>query len=159
MYPCSFSKKQHEATIFSAKEAAKSGFKEQYEHYISSMEVVAESAKIYILNNWKKVKNWTDLEISIVDNTGKETYYYNYVEYDEKYKTFDSVEYEKIIIDIHKRRKKLHNPVKQISDVVLDFTDGDFSLKINDKDHLWIDDESVIILANYIEQSLAKKKK
>ena len=38
--------------------------------------------------------------------------------------------------------------------MVLDPSDGDFSLTINGKEHWWIQDEAVIIIANYIENQL-----
>jgi hypothetical protein len=44
--------------------------------------------------------------------------------------------------------------IVSLTGVVLDPTDGDFSLTVNGKNHLWIDDESVIVIADYIEKSL-----
>jgi hypothetical protein len=39
--------------------------------------------------------------------------------------------------------------------VILDPTDGDFSVTINgDKNHWWIHDEEVIVIANYIEETI-----
>jgi D-tyrosyl-tRNA(Tyr) deacylase len=38
--------------------------------------------------------------------------------------------------------------------VVLDPTDGDFSVTINGNEHWWIQDEAVIIIADYIEKQL-----
>ena len=41
--------------------------------------------------------------------------------------------------------------------MVLDPTDGDFSITINGKEHWWIQDEAVIIIADYIEKKLKKE--
>lgn len=158
MYPSSLNQRDHEKTIFSAKEAIKSDFRKTYQNHIGILQVIAESAKIFILNNYKKVRNWSDLEISIVDNSGKETFYYNHKEEKVKLKNIRSGYYSKRVNSLLNRRKKWHNPVKKVSDVVLDTSDGDFSLDINGKPHLWIDKESVIVLADYIEKSINKKK-
>ena len=55
---------------------------------------------------------------------------------------------------MERERKEKHNPVKSIDRVVLDPSDGDFSLTINGKEHWWIQDEAVIIIADYIENQL-----
>lgn len=174
MYPCSVTQEDHEKTIFSAKESVRKDFKKTYEHLIASKQIVAESAKIYILNNWKKVKKsrWKYLNISVVDNTGKETYYYNFKE-EKRVRDIKKKEREKkaklesknnpnykpaksrdFFRDLWKRREKLHNPIASIKGVVLDTTDGDFSFTINGKDHLWVDQETVIVMADFIENEL-----
>lgn len=158
MYPGSLTQRGHEKTIFSSDYAVSKDFRKVYENYIAYMQIVAESAKIYILNNWKKVKDWGDLEISIVDNSGKETFYYNHKQKKPKLKTINSKGYSKLIEKFLSRRKKWHNPVKKISDMVLDTIDGDFSVKINGKWHNWIDKESAIVLADYIEKAINQPK-
>ncbi len=55
-----------------------------------------------------------------------------------------------------KENKLRHNPIKTIDAVVLDPTDGDFSITVNGKEHWWIQDEAVIIIADYIENQLNK---
>lgn len=77
-YPCSLDKREHEKTIFSAKGSIRSDFKETYENHMAIMKIIAESAKIYILNNYKKIKNWGDIKISIVDRSNTESFYYKY---------------------------------------------------------------------------------
>lgn len=156
-YPCSINQEEHEETIYSSKYATKSNFKEEYENYMAAMRIVAEAAKIYVLNNWEKVTDWTNMEISIVDNSGKETYYYNYIEEVEEESINDSDGFGKIRKRFRTDMKESHNPVKEVKDVELDTSDGDFSLTINGKEHYWIDSESVVILADYIEKQLNKK--
>lgn len=157
MYPSSLNEREHEKTIFSSDHAVSKDFRKTYENYIAYMQIVAESAKIYILNNWKKVRNWKDLEISIVDNSGKETFYYHHKDTKPVLKNIRSVSYSERVAKYLARRKKWHNPAKKVSDAVLDTSDGDFSVKINGKWHNWIDKESVIVLADYIERQLTKK--
>jgi hypothetical protein len=47
----------------------------------------------------------------------------------------------------------LHNPIVELNDVVLDPTDGDFSVTINGKEHWWIEDSAIIKIADYIEKN------
>ena len=56
--------------------------------------------------------------------------------------------------EAHAWQAKKHNPVLSLSEMVLDPTDEDFSITINGVDHNCIDDDSVIILADYAENWL-----
>jgi hypothetical protein len=60
--------------------------------------------------------------------------------------------WKKAIERMERKDKAKHNPIITLTDVVLDTIDGDFSLTINGKDHLWIDNDSIIDIANYIEK-------
>lgn len=124
---------------------------------MAEMQIIAECAKIFILNNHKKIRNWSSLEISIVDNGKKETFYYNHKEAKPVLKNIRSRYYGWRVSAFMNRKKKWHNPVKKVSDVVLDTSDGDFSIKINGRWHNWIDDQSVIVLAEYIEKQIKKR--
>ncbi len=152
MYPVSLTQEDHEETIHSADAAVRVDFKDNYQHHMASMQIIAESAKIYALQNWEKIKDWSEMEISIVDNTGEETFYYNYV--DKKGFRFVDKDLRR---DFEKMKKSWHNPVKTVSNVVLDTSDGDFSLDINGTRHMWIDNQSVIIFADFIEEVLNRK--
>ena len=44
-------------------------------------------------------------------------------------------------------------PVESVTEPVLDPSDGDFSITINGRDHMWINDEAVVIIADYIERN------
>ena len=44
-------------------------------------------------------------------------------------------------------------PVESVTEPVLDPSDGDFSITINGRDHMWINDEAVVIIADYIEKN------
>jgi hypothetical protein len=58
---------------------------------------------------------------------------------------------------LEKDNKERHNPIIEFNNVVLDPTDGDFSVTINGKEHWWIEDDAVMIIANYIEKQLSNK--
>lgn len=133
-------------------------YMQEYRKHIAAMDHIANIAKVYILKNWKKVTNWLDLEVTITHGpTGKSTTYYNYVPSERK-KKGSSETWDSILKSIDRRNKRRHNPILEVTEVVLDPTDGDFSITINgDKEHWWIGNEEVIIIADYIEQQLKLK--
>lgn len=127
-------------------------FFNEYNDCLDRMSRIAGCAKIYILRNWDKVKNWSDLNIEILDNTNQVTIYYNYKPKDFHKETTKSGKlWRKMMLDFYKER---HNPIKSFTEPVMDHADGDFSITINGINHLWISDENVIEIANYIEKQL-----
>jgi hypothetical protein len=100
------------------------------------------------------VKDWSGLEVKITDNTNKTTEYFIYNPDETRNWNMKLDAIRRMVEDMDKKNKEKHNPVKTVTGVVLDPSDGDFSLTINGHDHLWIDDESVIIIAEYVENQL-----
>lgn len=123
---------------------------------MAEMQIIAESAKIFVINNYKKIKDWSGLEISIVDSSKKETFYYNHRKIKPSLENIQSDAYSRRVEKFLNRMAKWHNPVKSVSDAVLDISDGDFSIKINGRWHNSIDKESVVVLADYIENKISK---
>jgi len=131
-------------------------FKSEYEKHISAMDHIADIAKIYIYKNWKLVKDWTDLEVVVIHGpTGESTYYYSYKEKIRK-RNYTGLASD-IFMKFDRERKRKQNPVVAMNSVVLDPTDGDFSVTINGKEHWWIQNEAVIVIADYIEKQLKKQ--
>ncbi len=159
MRPCSTTLKDNKTTMHSTKVSVKSKFKDAYEGHIEAMQIVSECAKIYITENWNKVKNWSDLNVIIEDNSKKSTEYYNFKNRNERIRFGSNSNAMKgILARWEKRDKARHNPVKSVKGICLDTSDGDFSLVINSKQHLWISDDSVIIISDYIESQLKLQK-
>jgi hypothetical protein len=156
MRPCSMTEEDNEAVMQSSDLSVKKDFMSAYRNHIAGMEIVGECAKIYILKNYEKVKDWTDLHVVIEDNSKKPTEYYNWKEMSPSTGRGSKI-FDEIMRKGNERRKKRHNPIVTLTDCVLDTTDGDFSLKINGRDHLWISDDSVVIIADFIEQELKKQ--
>lgn len=143
-------------------------FYAEYRKHMVAMSHVAECAKIYILKNYLKVTNWSDLEVVIIHGpTGESTDYYNHEKHaartERRKKRQEKTDakadklpssLQKIFAEMEEKDRARHNPIQTITDVVLDPTDGDFSLTVNGKQHWWIQDEAVIIIANYIEEEL-----
>ena len=145
-------------------------YMEEYHKHIVAMDHIANIAKCYILNNWKKVTDWSGLDVDVTHGpTGEVTEYYNYdkvlewrrkreEEADAKLpKLHKSKTLSKLWEEMEERQKAKHNPITEFNDVVLDPTDGDFSVTINGKEHWWIGDSSVITIADYIEKQLNTK--
>ena len=129
-------------------------YMEEYRKHLIALSHVANVAKSYILNNWKKVTDWADLHVTLIHGpTGEATEYFNYVPY--KPSDSDSDTWKSIQMRLDKHNKEKHNPIIEMTSVVLDPTDGDFSITVNgNKEHWWIQDEAVIVIADYIEKQL-----
>lgn len=134
-----------------------------HKHYLGMRRIVSE-AKRFLQDNWEKVEDWSDLKIIIHDNKGSHIYYDNdkAVELrrasEEKLKEANKDSIMKGMFDgIHEHQGHWHDPVRSVSNVVLDESDGDFSIDINGKGHLWIDDNAVMVLAYYVEKRVGWK--
>jgi hypothetical protein len=154
--PCFMTEAEFEEGYKSSVFYAEKDFRKEYEKHIAGMDHIANIAKIYIFKNWKLVKDWGNLEVVVKHGpTGDSTYYYAYKE---RIRTKDYPEgRNNIFLKFDKERKRKQNPVKTMDNVVLDPTDGDFSVTINGHEHWWIQDEAVIIIADYIEKQIKKQ--
>lgn len=151
--PCFMTEVEFENGYKSSVFYVEKDFRSEYEKHMAGMGHVANIAKSYILNNWKLVKDWSDLEVVVNHGpTGDKVYYYSYKERIRR-KNYST----DIFLKFDKSRKRNQNPVVTIDEVVLDPTDGDFSITINGNQHWWIQDEAVIIIADYIEKQLKKQ--
>jgi len=156
--PCFMTEEEYENAYKQSLFYVEKDYMEEYRKHMVAMEHVASMAKVFILKNWKKVTDWSGLDVKIKHGpSGKVTEYFNYVPYvpgDKKHsKTWDEM-----MIRIDEDNKKKHNPIREFNSVVLDPTDGDFSITVNgDQEHWWIQEEAVIIIADYIENQLNKE--
>lgn len=175
--PCFMTEKEYEDAYKNSIFYVEKDFMSEYRKHLAALPHVASVAKSYILNNWKKITNWDNLDVIIIHGpTGEWTEYYNnekdlpLLEEEEpseakkKFLALVSKEkpernsiFERFQKKWDKENKLRHNPIKTIDDVVLDPTDGDFSITVNGKEHWWIQDEAVIIIADYIENQLKKQ--
>ena len=154
--PCASSIEENEKIWQSSEFYTAANFQTEYRKHIIAMQHVAECAKIFILKNWEAVKDWSKLNIVITDNSGSPTEYYNHVprERVKRKRNEKMTGIDKLFARMDRDDAKKHNPITEITKVFLDPSDGDFSLTINGKDHLWINNESIILIANYIEEQL-----
>jgi len=168
--PCFMTEDEYEAGYKRSEFYVESDFMDAYRKHMVAMSHVANIAKVYILKNWQGVTDWGDLEVKITHGpTGEVTHYYNHdremqrrVERNERSKAYAkergikrSSTIDDLLDRMDERKKSLHNPIITVDKVVLDPTDGDFSITVNGgEEHWWIGDEEVIIIADYIEEQL-----
>lgn len=158
MNPCFVTEADFEEGYRNSTFYVESNYLDEYRKHLAALEHIANIAKSYILNNWQNISNWKDLEVTVIHGpTGVTTEYYNYVPHvpgqKGSSKTWDS-----IMERLDENNKKRHNPILEVNSIVLDPTDGDFSITVNgDQEHWWIQDEAVIIIADYIEKQLNSK--
>lgn len=144
----------YKKSIFYTKE----DFKNEYEKHIAAMSHISECSKIFISKNYEKIENWNDLNVAITDGrTGDVVKFYNHKPERYKRQIEEDSTASQIFKRVQERRAKEHNPIMSLTKVILDPSDGDFSITINGKDFYWIDDESIIIIADYIESKLKIK--
>lgn len=163
--PCFMEIKDFKEAYGSTEVSTDKDFLDNYRKHIEAMGIIAECAKIFILENWDKVNDWTDLNVMV----GK-IEYYNYKPREEpkpeqpradgkrRVKTVKSPRMEQMLEGWDKRNQERRNPVTSFTDVVLDPSDGDFFITINNTQHYMRDDE-IIIIADYIETQLKTKNK
>lgn len=144
--PCTTSEEENEKLWRSSEFWTENNFFNEYSKLKTAQDHIVECAKIFILKNYKDVKNWNELKVTVeyFDNESgfrSEIQYGNFID-----KGCVNNEIAKLLKD-----KIL---VENLTDVVLDPTDGDFSITINGKQLWWIDDDSIIWIADYIEERL-----
>ena len=154
--PCFMTEEKFEEGYKNSEFWTDNNFMLEYRRHIAAMCHVASGAKIYILKNWQKVKDWTDLHLIVKHGpSGEITEYFNYVprEPRDENRQGSSI-FNEVFPEMEKDDEKRHNPILTFDAVVLDPTDGDFSVTINGNEHWWISDESVVVIADFIEQYL-----
>lgn len=114
---------------------------------------LVETAKIYVLDNYQKVDDWSDLSLNLYHNKseGKGKWFGPKKKGSKKGKRSDTID--KILDEIDRETTQ----IESLTDCVYDWTDGDFSLKINGVDYLWIDGTSIVSIAQYIQDFLNNK--
>lgn len=148
-------------------EYAAADFSENLSLLLSKTAVLIQSAKIYVLDNYKKVEDYSDLSLVLTAGINGETFHFGKKRADRKKIEREKSEVAKKLEAIAKPAKR--NPriekflreldektteIKTIDEVWYDWTDGDFSISINGSQYLWIDDRSIIKIADYINKKI-----
>ena len=153
MTPCFMTEDEFAAGYLASKFYVKSNYLDAYREHLIALSHVANVAKSYILNNWQKVEDWSNLEVTLKHGlTGDLGEYYKYTP-NTRLQSSDPA-FSKILQEIDSNDQKRHNPIIKVSEVVLDPTDGDFSITVNDTPYWWISDQAVILIADHIEKTL-----
>jgi len=118
-------------------------FTVRYFDKLDEVQKVVSQAKRYIVDNWEKIEDWSQLRISVRNNSEYSPNNKKGEHYRPDDLSFGGV-------------KMPSNPVNTLT-VVFDDSDGDMSVTINGKEWWFIDDESICTIAGYIEKSISKE--
>jgi hypothetical protein len=119
------------------------------------MNRLISAAKIYVLDNYQKVDNWSDLSLDLYHNKseGRGKWFGPKRDRSKQRKRRGSDIMDRMLRGIDEKTTQIDS----LTYCVYDWTDGDFSLKINGVDYLWIDGASVISIAQHIQDVLNER--
>jgi hypothetical protein len=120
-----------------------------YYSAVSEMRKIVAAAKIYILDNYQKIQNYSDLSLMLRCANHKGTVYIGKKNQERKFSS-------EILASVMKEIEEKTIQVDKFDLAVYDWSDGDFSVVFNDVSYNWIDSDSIISIANHIENELAK---
>jgi hypothetical protein len=123
---------------------------------IREAERIVSIAKIFIIENWMKVTDWNILDLNLY-STFDNTYHQFHNHVSNERNESDLPECQNKPYEFWQEySKKRHNPILVFDHVFLDY-DGDFNVTINGKTIGWLDNDSIIELANKIQILINKK--
>jgi len=122
-------------------------FSDNYFKLSGEMGRVVEAAKIYILDNFRKVDDYSDLSMMLRCANHKGTIYIGKKENKKRSKS-------NIIDKMLSELNEITIEVSSFDDAVYDWSDGDFSIVLNGVGYNWIDPLSIINIADHIESKL-----
>jgi len=108
---------------------------------------LVEAAKIYILDNYEKVKDYKTLHMMLRCANHEGTQYFGT-------RSKRSKGGSKIFNDLINELNKQTIEIKTFDKAIYDWTDGDFSVVFNGESYNWIDSNSIIDIAAHIERKL-----
>lgn len=128
-------------------------FEENYVRLSVELRGFVEAAKIYIFDNYKKVKDYKDLHLMLRCANHDGTQYFG--KRSRKRKKGGSEIFNKLIAELDEKTIE----IKKFDEAVYDWTDGDFSVVFNGVSYNWIDSNSIIDIASHIEKKLKNDNK
>jgi len=143
------SKREEEvlSVIREGKKYNEGNFEILYIEFSTEVRTLVEAAKIYILDNYKKVKDYKTLHLMLRCANHGGTQYFGTKSRRAKSR---SKIFNKIINELNEKQIE----IKKFDAAVYDWTDGDFSVTLNGVSYNWIDDNSIIDIASHIERKL-----
>ena len=136
--------------IRSGKKYKEGNFETRYIEFSMEIRSIVEAAKIYILDNYEKVKDYKDLHLMLRCVNHEGTQYFGKRSKPKKEGAKGSGRLRKVIAELDKQTIE----IKKFDKAVYDWTDGDFSVTFNGVDYNWIDSSSIIDIASHIERKL-----
>lgn len=138
--------------IRESKKYKEGNFEIRYMEFVAETRSIVEAAKIYILDNYEKVKDYKDLHLMLRCVNHEGTQYFGKRS---KSRREGSGILRKVIAELDRKTTE----IKKFNKAVYDWTDGDFSVTFNGSDYNWIDSNSIIDIAAHIERKLANDNK
>lgn len=127
-------------------------FRREWLECLSRAQMVSSAAKIYVLDNYKKVSDYSELSLRLIHNQGKQYFGLRDRRSNERKETPRKTS--PVLERISKELDDKTIQIDSFDEAVYDWTDGDFSVSFNGVWYLWIDDESVVSIASFIEKKL-----
>jgi hypothetical protein len=149
----------------------KGKFGNEYYRRMSEMNSIVEVAKMYIVDNYKKVSDWAELHFELRGYAeDKGTLCFGMKDAERKRRYPPKAESETKPGKRKVRSERFHHleemmkkhdeeriQISTFDEAVYDWTDGDFSITINGKEYWWINHrnpDTVIEIAHFIEKTL-----
>jgi hypothetical protein len=136
-------------SIRNSKKYKDKSFGIEYYSAVSEMRKIVAAAKIYILDNYQKIQDYSDLSLMMRCANHKGTIYIGKKNKERKFPS-------EILANVMKEIEEKTIQVDKFDLAVYDWSDGDFSVVFNDVSYNWIDSDSIISIANHIENELVK---
>jgi hypothetical protein len=122
-------------------------FEIRYIEFVAETRSIVEAAKMYIIDNYKKVNDYKTLHLMLRCANHEGTQYFGTKS---KKKRGQSEIFNKLINELNDKTIE----IKTFDAAVYDWTDGDFSVTLNGVNYNWIDSNSIIDIAAHIERKL-----
>lgn len=133
--------------IRSTKEYSELNFQDNNSKIWVAHNSLISAAKIYIVDNYKSIDDYSELDLILTSGaTGKRFY----LGPKRNRNVSRSNELTRILKDLDDQTIV----IEKFEEAIYDWTDGDFSVVFNGVSYNWIDDDSVISIASYIEKKL-----
>jgi len=135
-----------------ATEKYKSGeFRKNYIQFSAEVRRTIEAAKIYILDNYQKIEDYSELGLILrcANHDGTKYFGKKRIKRREKKNGKNT-----ILSDLIEEMEREKIEISKFDSAVYDWSDGDFSVVFNGIPYNWIDGESIIDIASYIESKL-----
>ena len=141
-------------SIRSSEKYKSANFDKSYNHLLGQKISLIEAAKIFILDNYKKVQDYSELTMLLRCANHKGS-----IPFGKKRERVNKAEMEgeNVVAKMFREIEASKVEIKSFTEAVYDWTDGDFSVVLNDVNYNWIDDSAVISIASFIEENLPKE--
>lgn len=135
--------------IRSTKEYSDMNFRDNHSKLWAAHNYLISAAKIYVIDNYKSIDDYSELDLILRSGATGEKFYFGP-------KRNRVVSRSEILTEILKDLDSVTIPIETFDQAIYDWSDGDFSVVFNGVSYNWIDDDSVINIASYIEEKLGK---